>query len=183
MQLNRYKTVEEFKAAFPDQLEQIDFSDIEGMILKQGGRMAVLVEEQSILSIFAEIHPNPLVTYLSCVANFAPQVPYDLFSQYSLEHKLGFLVVDVPAWLNVDGADPLSVLYRSQNAPLGNTFQQVDIQKSENLRKRLRTIRNSSNPYGYQIQLVGCDANEIEKGNQHLAALSYEPVRHQYAIN
>lgn len=183
MQLHRFKTVDAFKEAFPKQLEQLDFSSLEDQILKQGGRLAVAVVEGSIVSIFAEVHPNPMVTVLSCVANFAPAIDAELFSQYGLEHKLGFIVVDVPTWLKVEGMNPLSIICRSPKATLGMPLQQFDVNDAQNLRKRLRTIRNSAQPYDYQIQMIGYSAEEAERGRAHLAALSYEPVRHQYAIN
>ncbi|QXO09625.1 hypothetical protein pEaSNUABM11_00201 [Erwinia phage pEa_SNUABM_11] len=183
MQLNRFKKVEEFKAAFPKQLEQLDFSNLEQQILSSGGRLAVAVVDGNIVSIFAEIHPNPMVTVLSCVANFAPVIEHDVFVQYNQEHKLGFVLVDVPTWLKVEGVTPLSVICRSPKATLGYPLNQFDITDKQNLRKRLREVRNSTQPYDYQIQMIGCTPEQIENGRAHLAALSYEPVRHQYAIN
>lgn len=183
MLLRRYKKIEEFKADFPKQLAQLDFSSIEDNIMKSGGRLAVAIDGDAIVSIFAEVHPNPIVTVLTCVANFAPVITQDLFNDYRLEHKLGFLLVDVPTWLNVDGSDPLSVICRSPRSTLGTPLEQFQVKDQDNLRKRLRHIRNSNQPYDYQIQIMGWSAEEVERGRAHLSALSYEPVRHQYAIN
>lgn len=183
MLLRRYKKVEEFKEDFPEQLEQLDFTSIEDQILKSGGRLAVAVEEENIVSIFAEIHPNPMVTFLSCVANFAPVIPHAVFVKYGNDNKLGFLVVDVPTWLNVSGLEPLSVICRSPRSTMGRVLEQFEVKDQDNLRKRLRHIRNSNQPYDYQIQIMGWTSEQVEQSRPHLSALSYEPVRHQYAIN
>jgi len=183
MKIQRFPTIAAFKEHFAELNLDINLHNLEQQVGPGKGRLAVVTEGETILTLLVEMHPNVIVTVLTCVGNFAPSLPVDIFEDYVKEYNSGLLVVDMPAWCEVAGGNRLSTVYRSPKASLGVIPMKIDIPVGSNLKKRLRNIRNSTEPYNYQIQLVGFSANEIEKNHVHLAAMNYEVARYQYEVN